>query len=476
MDAERNGDTLRVYHRDREVNLVFDPVAYKFRIDKGDKGDWGDWYDATDLGKLVDGVYHAMELSDYASQTWQRFAKDGKCPFNPWEWSRRKFYRLINWAIYPHYKQLTQGLDTPAARLSRRLFSVAGRGDMWLVEEILKGKDPYLYDDIMNDRKWAFAARTFRTEVLREVMAPALANRSFRRSTVPGQLPTGVFSKVVDNATLLKRPIHTRYEWLAFAGLCEDNLGVGANIRIANPLALETFWRSTEGQLRKAYLILAEAWQMTLKRPKAQSIFGAYRNFAETPLNYIGRNSTVVGLAEACLKYHYDLERKEMAHRQAELEIIYPELPIPAPADPRITYLSSGQMLYDEGVAMRHCCFSYHWHCADGRSYIFSFKDEELGRATVEVDRLGNLIQSRGVQNHNTEAARVASRIMGKWARKLTEHRARDIATEKVQAMMDELLLHQLAAPPIDEQIQWGMQALERAAAHPFAFMPIAGD
>lgn len=52
----------------------------------------------------------------------------------------------------------------------------------------------------------------------------------------------------------------------------------------------------------------------------------------------------------------------------------------------RITELTSSQELRDEGAAMQHCVGSYSMTCLEGGAAIFSLRDGEGRKATIEVD------------------------------------------------------------------------------------------
>ena len=80
----------------------------------------------------------------------------------------------------------------------------------------------------------------------------------------------------------------------------------------------------------------------------------------------------------------------------------------------RFTELTSSQELRDEGKAMQHCVGSYSMTCFEGEAAIFSLRDGEGRRATIEVDPSSRyLIQVQG--KCNAEPPKSVKSVVKAW-------------------------------------------------------------
>lgn len=92
--------------------------------------------------------------------------------------------------------------------------------------------------------------------------------------------------------------------------------------------------------------------------------------------------------------------------------------PIPPPAVPGITFLSTVGEIIEEGVRMRHCIAEEASSAVDGHSHFFHIERHgEL--ASIEVDSDGEVTQASGPRNCQNGATRWGAMWLRIWGRKL---------------------------------------------------------
>jgi hypothetical protein len=82
------------------------------------------------------------------------------------------------------------------------------------------------------------------------------------------------------------------------------------------------------------------------------------------------------------------------------------------------TELTSGEELFHEGRAMRHCVSSYAGRCAAGLSAIVSVRQDDQRRITVELNPvIGQVVQARGPCNR--QASGEEQQVLRLWINKV---------------------------------------------------------
>ena len=84
--------------------------------------------------------------------------------------------------------------------------------------------------------------------------------------------------------------------------------------------------------------------------------------------------------------------------------------------------LTSGDDLFREGLALRHCVASYAARCAAGHSAIVSARFDDERRLTIEVEpRTRRIVQVRGFENR--QATEEEWEVISCWAEKVVKPR-----------------------------------------------------
>jgi len=114
-----------------------------------------------------------------------------------------------------------------------------------------------------------------------------------------------------------------------------------------------------------------------------------------------------------------EAERREQALLVDPTPTAFP--PIPLPKNPAVRFLGSVGAVYQEGRDMRHCIGGLASSAVEGAYYLFHI---EYGgtRASVQVSREGEVIQSKGTRNAENAAADYGRRILLRWGSTLRKN------------------------------------------------------
>ena len=88
--------------------------------------------------------------------------------------------------------------------------------------------------------------------------------------------------------------------------------------------------------------------------------------------------------------------------------------PIPLPKSPGVRFLGSVGAVYQEGKNMGHCIGGLATEARDGAYYLFHVEYDGQ-RASVQVSRQGEVIQSKGPHNADNTAAEFGKQVLSRW-------------------------------------------------------------
>jgi hypothetical protein len=377
----------------------------------------GDRLLANDMHHFVGLVYDCGEYERYAYAATRnagvgvdsrRFAG-----FRAWSW--KKYNKVICKVFYPYWKEWNERQPLDGIRsVYRMLYSVNGKPPAYYQMKRIATyaeRHPYYISDILKYRYMRYALAIWEPEQAETTLQRAFEYPVMRRmlADVPGRLPASVFASVVGlGGGSIKRKLTTRMEWLA-AGAMLD--------RAVNMLPIEALNRSTPEQVMKAYRLIAEHRHFTTSIRNAKPVMFAFE-YLRDGAAAINDRVSIVGAAEAAIAWHrnngwnvWDNEwgTEDFTDLSA---IVFPEPTFKALEDPRFTRMTNVALLRAEGSEMGHCCGTYWRQCASGDSFIYSFSDPELGKATIELDGLGHVMQSWGPHNSSTPAAHLARKLV----------------------------------------------------------------
>jgi hypothetical protein len=328
-------------------------------------------------------------------------------------WIRLKYFRIIMAAFYPYWEGwYARNNQAPGRQVMKVLVSVDSKL-VWptMLDAVMKRceEDPYLEGDIKKYRYvrvlHKYASGQFRRGELSRAKQFPVMRRIM--AEMPGRLPAQtVLDVIAFGPGRLKRVIRTRTEWLAAAMFLDP-------YRVRVEGLIEILNRSTAKQVEKAFRIIQEQFPYYTAR-RALDITQAFAYIRDAQDVFSDR-ITIDRAARVSLAWHDAIERQDQAARSRvvlpEDNVSFPALPYALPDDPRFEYIADVERLSREGVEMGHCVGTYAMSCRNGHSFIVAFNDEELGRATIELNYLGSVVQCRGPRNHMTKATKEAQEV-----------------------------------------------------------------
>jgi hypothetical protein len=126
----------------------------------------------------------------------------------------------------------------------------------------------------------------------------------------------------------------------------------------------------------------------------------------------------IVGLTEKALLWHRDVQERAQQLRQALLDGTAQAAlpPIPLPQNAAITFLRTAKDILHESASMHHCIADLAEWAVQGHCYLFHVRYRNT-EASVQVSRIGRVVQSQGPFNTTNAASEYGASILSKWGK-----------------------------------------------------------
>jgi hypothetical protein len=177
--------------------------------------------------------------------------------------------------------------------------------------------------------------------------------------------------------------------------------------------------RSTDDQLKKALKIVG-----CTNFRRVQSLINWFSHIFIIPSPNT-KNCTIVGWARHAMREH---EREEALALEKKLErlknknLVAPKFPVDL-TQFGLRQLITPEEIVTEGHEMKHCVGGYVSRVMDGASFIFALEYNNE-RATIELNREGDLVQAQGIRNCQNSATAYAYGQVKKHLDKIKKERA----------------------------------------------------
>ena len=208
----------------------------------------------------------------------------------------------------------------------------------------------------------------------------------------------------------LERPVFNRLELML-------------NIEVSSPQLRhkKVMIHSIEMDIKKSLKLVAAATRNDLSS-KFSSILFLIRYLNDYPEQHDGR---IVGLARKSIRWHQEqanITKEDIISKYGEMA--FPSLPIPLPKidDDKINlrFLSSVAEVAIEAESMGHCIGNYVDKAMNGESFLFHLDHLPSGTsASIEVNSVGEVVQSCGPRNCRNKATTTGSRLLKSWGRNI---------------------------------------------------------
>ena len=215
----------------------------------------------------------------------------------------------------------------------------------------------------------------------------------------------------------LSRPIFNRIELM---------LNIECALLIRHKKVLS---QSTETEICKALKILRSATHNTLSTRSANSINYLVGYINDYRADFQGK---LVELVRRSVRWHREqaLTKKEDAiELHGDKPAAIPPIPLPESNEKlKVRFLDTVAAIASEGQEMKHCIATYINKAISGDSFLFHIEHLETGQvASVEVDRFGRVLQSRGPENFINTAAKQGESFLKEWGQKIIDNHPGDI-------------------------------------------------
>jgi len=348
---------------------------------------------------------------------------------NHWRhWAVNRTAWAINKIVYHEWKRLLATADPTVLAVHKSVFAATfGYRGSSLVKWSDLYKHKFIVQDVIAHRAAAIAAYYCgRLDDLDEaidlmsdwkaIYSPTgksypILNRTLMN--LPGGIPPRLLIRLAE--FMLPRPIYNRVELIAT---------IHANLYCdVNRIRLLSFARGD--QIKEAMTRIFRHLHRDLSPRRSRHVQDAMQFLADFPDDHRGN---IIGLTEKAIRWHRD-GRAEMVARSIarygeQSATAMP--PVPLPTESGIRFLGTVGEVCQESKEMEHCIASYASKAVQGRSFLFHV-DYEGERASIEIDWLGNVIQTQGPKNSKNAACDWGGRVLGKWGRGL---RTRQLAGE----------------------------------------------
>ena len=365
--------------------------------------------------------------------TRQKKAKLGQQMFGwIYHWAREKAGKTISLRFHNAWLAMVAECNPLAITLQKRAYScfakigwmgMAGFGDV-----LRECKDePYFYSDIMKYRYFAYAifgSIYDRNEL--EIGYLDRIDRTHRSRTsflnMPYRTPLHVFNgavEYIDRHGDFPRILRSIEDW-AFIST--------TNTKVYNRhLPLDRFAvlleRSGQDEMVNAHRLVAATMGTKRRRRSFRNALETFDYILDAPLER--PEARITSVARDSIKWHagyinrlipeFPFGQNGFLAQEPKIEYgQFPEPPFTLGENPYVRYLGDHASLKEESAVMGNCVESYAKSCSLGRSFIFSYNKPGIGRATVEIDSFGQIVQCQGFGNKRDEASQFAYRAIGR--------------------------------------------------------------
>lgn len=209
----------------------------------------------------------------------------------------------------------------------------------------------------------------------------------------------------------LPRPFFNRIELMFYLGSVPQRRNSGIH-----------FFQSTEAEIRKSLKELERATnnKFSLRKVSSFDFLGKYVN----DCNIVGFKGRLVSLIRRAIQWHREValnNRGKIISHHGNQPAAVPPIPLPESNEKcDVRFLDTVEAIVAEGEKMEHCISTYIEKALAGDAYLFHIDHRPSGEsASVEVDRHGKVIQSRGPRNCINSAAIQGQSLLEKWGKNI---------------------------------------------------------
>jgi len=386
---------------------------------------------AYDFYRLVNWTVSELYSTWKAPQEKQNPVKDydGKIidyytPQNIQKWARKVTAKSLNHVIRDIWRENINALDTTVNDIQRLCFSLSPISkyiDITSISEFIKNKDKFSLSDFYNykgmrvvvtyNNSWHSPTVTNYDNWMGAYSDDGVAYPSLRKTlmNLPNNIPYSSLLPALSSMHL-PEPATTRVRLMAYASMQGD-------YRMKEPF-MRMVLRSSDEEIKKAMHLVSKAQEYESSPLRSgrrmMDMISYMRDYDGGELG----DWTLLGLAKRSVHYHRNIAKFNAMKQKEKFGQATAIPPIPLPEDKHVKFLQTYGDVVQEGTDMNHCIAGYAPQAVSGSCFLFHV-DYKGHKASVEINRFGQLVQAQGVRNTQNKATAYGKKVLGQWCSEL---------------------------------------------------------
>ena len=459
---------VKEYEKSFEVHGGDDRIPFRISLDQSR------WV-IEDLHGKVHGIHGLYEISkiavkaaSIALQNWEPKVTPME-GFYKFKWGPEKLGRALGKIISGQFNRLKSSISPVILGVQKSIFaSTFACGDLVTSLSFYKTASNYLISDIIKHRPAAVAARHLFSpwgidcfslqdgdpDRIKEMFIPC--DEHF-----PNPIPYSQSNLIIlnlENSELFRKNLSLLEKWpLLYSPFRETYTALNRTLMNCPPVPPRILLRVFNHRLRRPlvekleFILNVEAMDMAIREenkellihstkeeirlalkdleaeigPTFSSRKSASVSFLVTYINdsnEINPNGNLRNLVRKAIRWHHqNRETPKNGNIDPSTEVKKPPVVFPENMDGlKIRFLDTIGQIYNEGAEMKHCIATFANKAMSGNCYLFHVEDLGSGEtASIEMNKYGRVIQSRGPNNSSNIASRKGELVLSKLGKEI---------------------------------------------------------
>ena len=339
-------------------------------------------------------------------------------------WARKVTAKSLNHVIREIWQENINMLDSTVNDIHRLCFSLSPVSkyiDITSISDFIKNKDKFSLSDFYNykamrvvvtyNNSWRTARVSNYDNWMTAFSDDDTAYPSLRKTlmNLPNNIPYSSLMPALSSIHL-PEPATTRVRLMAYTSMQGD-------YRAKEPF-MKILLRSSDEEIKQAMHLVSKAQEFeTTPLRSGRRMMDMISYMRDYDGGELG-NWTLLGLAKRSIHYHRNIAKYNAMKQKEKFGQSTVIPPIPLPEDKHVKFLQTYGDVVQEGTDMNHCIAGYAPQAVSGSCFLFHV-DYKGHKASVEINRFGQLVQAQGVRNTQNKATAYGKRVLGQWCSEL---------------------------------------------------------
>jgi len=345
-------------------------------------------------------------------------------PNNVQKWARKVTASSLNHVIREIWQENIDTLDSTVRDIHRLCFSLSPTSkyiDITSIQNFINNKDKFSLSDFYNykamrvvvtyNNSWHKPGADNYDNWMTAYSDDDTAYPSLRKTlmNLPNNIPYSSLLPALSTIHL-PEPATTRVRLMAYTSMQGD-------YRMKEPF-MRMVLRSSDEEIKKAMLLVSKAQDFeTTPLRSGRRMMDTISYMRDYDGGALG-DWTLLGLAKRSIHYHRNIAKYNAMKQKEKFGQSTAIPPIPLPEDKHVKFLQTYGDVVQEGTDMNHCIAGYAPQAVSGSCFLFHV-DYKGHKASVEINRFGQLVQAQGIRNTQNKATAYGKRVLGQWCSEL---------------------------------------------------------